>query len=577
MSRLNRLTTFLSCLVILWAFSSNPPQGRTGGPGERTCSSAGCHIGANASIQGHLELLGLPKDIQTNQVYDLNLALIVDDGTPESGGFQMMSLSAEEEDLNGFINPGSSTTISMSNERHYFEHDPALPFDGMDTLLYPVEWMMSDSISTEYIVFYAAAIFANGNNAPSGDRLVTLRDTFFLNTTTFSVAATVVAPACNNQSNGSISLEIMGNTDDYEISWNTGDSASIVQNLGPGNYNVMITENGNLLYDSTFVLNALDLLPPLINCVADTLEISSCVRFSYPMPSVVDNCTTTIAPKLIEGKGTNQSFEPGYHTEIYEAVDESGNVSRCTLVIHNNVTINADLEVNPIPCADQEFGSLGVKITGDNPPFDLELIGSDLSIEELPEGSYDLKITDGAQCTMISSFTITRPDSLQLEIVTIKNATTSDSGDGAIEINIAGGTPPYEYTWRTEDEDFSTEEDLSLLFPGIYSLEVVDALGCSIKSDSLRIDVTSSIASIELSNNISIAPNPVYDFTFIKNQSNFNIESITLVNTRGQEFTLTMEKNRLNLSHLRDGLDIVLINFEDGRIGMKKLLKVSGS
>ncbi|MBK7232847.1 MAG: hypothetical protein IPH93_11445 [Saprospiraceae bacterium] len=60
----------LCSAILFFSWSSNPPNGYTGAPGESTC--ANCHSGGG-NINGDLQILGLPGSITPGQVYTITL------------------------------------------------------------------------------------------------------------------------------------------------------------------------------------------------------------------------------------------------------------------------------------------------------------------------------------------------------------------------------------------------------------------------------------------------------------------------------------------------------------------------
>jgi len=54
------------------------------------------------------------------------------------------------------------------------------------------------------------------------------------------------------------------------------------------------------------------------------------------------------------------------------------------------------------------------------------------------------------------------------------NATTSDSYDGEVSLEITGGTPPYTYRWNTGQ----SSPTLTVPESGTYTLQLKDAKGC---------------------------------------------------------------------------------------------------
>jgi len=54
------------------------------------------------------------------------------------------------------------------------------------------------------------------------------------------------------------------------------------------------------------------------------------------------------------------------------------------------------------------------------------------------------------------------------------NLDCADDADGAIDVSVSGGTPPFEFAWSTGD----TSEDLADLIPGNYDVTISDQIGC---------------------------------------------------------------------------------------------------
>ena len=93
-------------ILLLVSFSSNPPQGRTGAPDERTCATSGCHSGSNPGIQGQVLIEGLPREIAPGETYSLVVKLITEVGSPVRGGLQMTALDQDLNSAGVFANPG---------------------------------------------------------------------------------------------------------------------------------------------------------------------------------------------------------------------------------------------------------------------------------------------------------------------------------------------------------------------------------------------------------------------------------------------------------------------------------------
>jgi hypothetical protein len=103
----------------------------------------------------------------------------------------------------------------------------------------------------------------------------------------------------------------------------------------------------------------------------------------------------------------------------------------------------------------------------------------------LPEGLVSLHLEDAQGCTLDSSIVVEIPDPLSCGVV----VTPEDLGyDGALELNPAGGTAPYDVLWNTGAD---SDTVLTGLSAGLYSWVLMDANGCLLLGlqDLLNVDV----------------------------------------------------------------------------------------
>jgi gliding motility-associated-like protein len=98
----------------------------------------------------------------------------------------------------------------------------------------------------------------------------------------------------------------------------------------------------------------------------------------------------------------------------------------------------------------------------------------------LAAGSYTVTITDANGCTKTGNAVITEPAALSLSF-TPTEAGCPDSPDGAITLDITGGTAPYSVIWN----DGITTQNRTAILPETYSVVVTDANGCAASGNTV--------------------------------------------------------------------------------------------
>ncbi len=130
----------------------------------------------------------------------------------------------------------------------------------------------------------------------------------------------------------------------------------------------------------------------------------------------------------------------------------------------------ATWNVSNVTCNGGNDGSISVFPTGGVPPYTMfwsnGVVG--LNLLNLPAGCYQGTLMDAANCNTSITVCLTQPNPLTVNIV--------PNGNNLVAV-ATGGTPPYSYSWP--NWGFTTSQ-ITPNTPGIYTVVVVDANGCTV-------------------------------------------------------------------------------------------------
>ncbi|MFN8309054.1 MAG: gliding motility-associated C-terminal domain-containing protein [Chitinophagales bacterium] len=153
-----------------------------------------------------------------------------------------------------------------------------------------------------------------------------------------------------------------------------------------------------------------------------------------------------------------------------------------TIQLTDPPLLDAYLEsVNQVLCSGQNTGSINLTATGGTPGYTFHWTknGSSYAVTEdltqLSAGTYSVTVTDTKGCTATESATISQPSAPLALNGTITNVTCNGANDGAVDLTISGGTPPYSIFWSN---GFTGEDPVGLP-AGIFTVNVTDQNGCT--------------------------------------------------------------------------------------------------
>ena len=112
-------------------------------------------------------------------------------------------------------------------------------------------------------------------------------------------------------------------------------------------------------------------------------------------------------------------------------------------------------------------------IIGGNIPYDVQCGGANSSA--LSAGTYSVNIVDSIGCLHTETYVITQSNPVNPNAVLYHPLCYGDA-NGSISIDITGGTGLLSYYWLNGT---GTTDSLYGLVDGVYTLIVIDAVGCT--------------------------------------------------------------------------------------------------
>ena len=159
MHKLYTFALIIAGTFLLFSFSTNPPDGNTGAPGDQFCIQ--CHVQTNPSQNGTISIEGFPASITPNETYALTAVNRLTEGTAVRAGFQVTVLSPTNTRAGNFTNPSPQSAVSISGGRQYWDHNPAVTYPDSNVVKWTVLWTAPDLPSGSKITWYAAGNFSD--------------------------------------------------------------------------------------------------------------------------------------------------------------------------------------------------------------------------------------------------------------------------------------------------------------------------------------------------------------------------------------------------------------------------------
>ena len=295
--------------------------------------------------------------------------------------------------------------------------------------------------------------------------------------------------SCYESDDGTITLDIQGGVEPYQIFWSNFGNGPTQTNLSAGIYEVTVID----AHDCEEVVNIEIIEAPIFDTNPVQTNISC---FGETDGSINLNITGGIAPIFVSwdddpsaGEDRN-NLGPGTYNVLIE--DSSGNnctISHEFIIVEPQELILNAVVTNPLDCDNVNSGSIDLQVVGGTEPYTFLWSNGAVTedLNDIPAGNYSVSVTDFMGCEVLDQFDLIRPSDLETNLMIDFTADCENGIPSQITtLEVSGGVPPYNIVWSDGDVSGDIGEIMTTSQNGTYVIDITDSLGCT---DQILFDV----------------------------------------------------------------------------------------
>jgi hypothetical protein len=339
----------------------------------------------------------------------------------------------------------------------------------------PLTYLWSNGATTEDLSSLAAGTYSytvsDVNNCKDfGSATVTNNSSGNMSFTT-----NVTNEQCNSNL-GAIDNTITGGATPYTYFWSNAATTEDLSGLNNGNYSCTITgSNGCVL--TTGIISVDDVPGTLV--INSIVPIDAICGNNLGKVNITVSGGTTPYTYLWSNGATTQNITglaPGIFVVTVTGVGGCTVVGQATVYNDNGAFNINNYIVSNEHCSNHQ-GGIDISVQGGTTPYTYSWSNASTTqdISNLVAGGYSVYVHDALGCFTNGSYTVINQGSnFQISNVAITHGICGNP-TGSINITPFGGTTPYQFIWSNG----MNTEDISNLSPGTYTVNIVDANGCT--------------------------------------------------------------------------------------------------
>lgn len=280
---------------------------------------------------------------------------------------------------------------------------------------------------------------------------------------------------------GSATVTVGGGVGPYTILWSggvTGTGPSVTDLCG-GTYMVQVTDATGCTASFNVTVNSANAHTVTMNTTDETCFGACDGTASATVAGGTPPYTYVWVHDPLNTTPNETNLCAG--TYFLEVTDAAGCIVVGTAVINPASEIIDNNTIVPPTCG-QFDGSITVAPTGGTGGYTYNWIPNVTgqgtpNATLLGQGTYTLEITDNSGCMQVFTYNVSSSTAPQVTIAGT-NVNCNGQCDGAADATVINGLPPYTYSWTGPGGFTDTNEDITNICAGTYTIAVTDAAGC---------------------------------------------------------------------------------------------------
>ncbi|MDQ3111370.1 MAG: T9SS type A sorting domain-containing protein, partial [Bacteroidota bacterium] len=279
-------------------------------------------------------------------------------------------------------------------------------------------------------------------------------------------------------------------------------AAAVIWDMASGMPNQIVAYTDTILYaddSARFYTIAMDGGPALLTpgmYAVTCIEFDSTLALGLTSGIFLPNTTWINWPTNPFGNWTNNEDHGAAYAKPYLIRANFGDPCE------NFTALATTADATCGACTD---GSASVTLTEGNAPFTYAWSsgGTTATENNLTMGAYVITVTDQFGCTAMDTAYVGNNCTGYSVSATAVNASCGICNDGSATANTINGSAPLIYLWSNGDTAITADS----LLPGLYTVTVTDASGCS-SMDTVTVSFTTTINTTGAGGSVAVFPNP---------------------------------------------------------------------